>query len=62
MFAKDRYYQLQQAYKRKDKVELMKFLSVPLYDVYTKYIYMRIDFQGPTQEWISFAFHFVWPN
>ena len=36
MFAKDRYFELKQAYKRKDKVLLMRILSIPLYDVIEK--------------------------
>lgn len=32
--AKDNYYELLKAYKRKDKVSLMKVLSIPLNDVY----------------------------
>ena len=32
--AKDNYYELLKAYKRKDKVALMKVLSIPLNDVY----------------------------
>ncbi|KRX06589.1 hypothetical protein PPERSA_13068 [Pseudocohnilembus persalinus] len=31
--AKDKYYDILQAYKRKDKVDLMKYLSIPLYDL-----------------------------
>lgn len=33
-FARDRYYTLQTAFKRKDKVDLMKLLSIPLYDIF----------------------------
>ena len=32
--AKDNYYELLKAYKRKDKVALMKFISIPLNDVF----------------------------
>ncbi len=35
--ARDKYHDTMVAYKRKDKVDLMKHLSVPLYDVITKY-------------------------
>lgn len=38
MFAKDRYFEMMDAYKRKDKVDLIRMLSVPLYDVFPKYI------------------------
>lgn len=33
MLAKDRYFEFVDAYKRKDKVDLIRILSVPLYDV-----------------------------
>jgi len=33
MFAKDRYFETASAFDRKDKVDLMKYLSTPLYDV-----------------------------
>ncbi|CAD8168505.1 unnamed protein product [Paramecium octaurelia] len=33
LFAKDRYFEFVEAYNRKDKVDLIRLLSVPLYDI-----------------------------
>ncbi|CAD8074156.1 unnamed protein product [Paramecium sonneborni] len=33
LFAKDRYFEFLEAYNRKDKVDLIRLLSVPLYDI-----------------------------
>ena len=41
MFAKDRYFEFLEAYNRKDKVDLIRLLSVPLYDV-LEYLYHQI--------------------